>query len=90
MDKFKDLNEVKKRVVFTTHTPELAGNEAHSIPLLNSMGFFNGLTVDQVNELVHPEHRYILHEHLQMFGMGEGRARNRAQSRGSDQLPLFG
>lgn len=41
-------------------------------------------------ELVHPEHRYILHEHLQMFGMGEGRARNRAQSRGSDQLPLFG
>jgi starch phosphorylase len=56
MDKFKDLNEVKKRVVFTTHTPELAGNEAHSIPLLNSMGFFNGLTVDQVNELVHPEH----------------------------------
>lgn len=56
MDKFKDLNEVKKRVVFTTHTPELAGNEAHSVPLLNSMGFFNGLTVDQVNELVHPEH----------------------------------
>jgi glycogen phosphorylase len=56
MDKFKDLNEVKKRVVFTTHTPELAGNEAHSVPLLNSMGFFNGLTIDQVNELVHPEH----------------------------------
>jgi starch phosphorylase len=56
MDKFQDLNEVKKRVVFTTHTPELAGNEAHSVPLLNSMGFFNGLTVDQVNELVHPEH----------------------------------
>ena len=55
MDKFNDLNEVKKRVVFTTHTPELAGNEAHSVPLLDSMGFFNGLTIDRVNELVHPE-----------------------------------
>jgi starch phosphorylase len=55
MDKFNDLDEVKKHVVFTTHTPELAGNEAHSVPLLNSMGFFNGLTVDRVNELVHPE-----------------------------------
>jgi starch phosphorylase len=55
MDKYKDLNEVKKHVVFTTHTPELAGNEAHSVPLLNSMGFFNGLTVDEVTKLVHPE-----------------------------------
>jgi glycogen phosphorylase len=55
MDKHKDLDEVKKRVVFTTHTPELAGNEEHSVPLLNSMTFFNGLTVDQVTKLVHPE-----------------------------------
>ena len=28
--KYKDLDEVKKRVVFTTHTPEMAGNEEHS------------------------------------------------------------
>jgi len=55
MDKFKDLNEVKKRVVFTTHTPEKAGNEEHSLPLLNSMSFFSGLSLQQVNDLVHPE-----------------------------------
>lgn len=55
MDKYKDIEEVKKRVVFTTHTPEKAGNEEHSVPLLNSMSFFNGLTLQQVNELVHPE-----------------------------------
>lgn len=55
MDKHKDIDEVKKRVVFTTHTPELAGNEEHSVPLLNSMTFFNGLTVDQVTKLVQPE-----------------------------------
>lgn len=55
LDKYKDIKEVKKRVVFTTHTPERAGNEEHSIPLLNTMSFFNGLTVQQVQEYVFPE-----------------------------------
>ena len=55
LDKYKNLDEVKKRVVFTTHTPEKAGNEEHSIPLLNSMSFFNGLTVKQVEEYIKPE-----------------------------------
>lgn len=55
LDKFKDLAEVKKRVVFTTHTPEKAGNEEHSVPLLNSMSFFSGLTLKQVDEYVRPE-----------------------------------
>jgi glycogen phosphorylase len=55
LDKFKKVGEVKKRVVFTTHTPEKAGNEEHSIPLLHSMSFFNGLTPDQVQRFVYPE-----------------------------------
>jgi starch phosphorylase len=55
LDKYKDVKEVQKRVVFTTHTPEKAGNEEHSIPLLHSMSFFNGLTPKQVDEYVHPE-----------------------------------
>ncbi len=55
LDKYKDIGEVKKRVVFTTHTPELAGNEEHSVPLLNGMSFFNGLTVKQVEDYVKPE-----------------------------------
>lgn len=55
MDKHKNLDEVKKRVVFTTHTPEKAGNEEHSIPLLNGMSFFNGLSVNEVEQLVQPE-----------------------------------
>jgi glycogen phosphorylase len=55
MDKYKNLEEVKKRVVFTTHTPELAGNEEHSLPILNEMSFFNGLTQKEVEGLVHPE-----------------------------------
>src|SRR5690606_16421613 len=40
LDKYKSAEEVRKRVVFTTHTPEKAGNEEHSIPLLHSMSFF--------------------------------------------------
>ncbi len=55
MDKYKDLDEVKKRVVFTTHTPEKAGNEEHSMPLLSNMSFFNGLSTQQVQDLVTPE-----------------------------------
>lgn len=56
LDKYKKIDEVRKRVVFTTHTPEKAGNEEHSMPLLNSMSFFNGLSVKQIEETVHPEH----------------------------------
>lgn len=55
LDKYKDIEEVKKRVVFTTHTPEKAGNEEHSLPLLNSMTFFNGLTPEEVEKAVYPE-----------------------------------
>lgn len=55
LDKYKNKEEVKKRVAFTTHTPEAAGNEEHSMPLLNSMSFFNGLTLQEVNEYVFPE-----------------------------------
>ena len=54
-DKYGSIDEVKKRVVFTTHTPELAGNEEHSMPLLNEMSFFNGITQKQVEEKLLPE-----------------------------------
>lgn len=55
LDKHKNIDEVKKRVVFTTHTPEKAGNEEHNLALLNSMSFFNGLTLEQVQQYVAPE-----------------------------------
>ncbi|TMI94402.1 MAG: alpha-glucan family phosphorylase [Bacteroidetes bacterium] len=46
-----DLKEVKKRLVFTTHTPEEAGNEKHDIFLCHKMSYFCGLTVDEVKKL---------------------------------------
>ena len=49
--RFKDMREVRKHVVFTTHTPEAAGNEIHDINFLHEMGFFNGLDLQHVRTL---------------------------------------
>ena len=49
--KLKDMEKVKKRVVFTTHTPEAAGNEEHDINLLHKFGFFNGLDLETVRNI---------------------------------------
>ncbi|MBN2826231.1 MAG: alpha-glucan family phosphorylase [Campylobacterales bacterium] len=49
--KFNDIEKVRERVVFTTHTPEKAGNEEHNINLLHKMGFFNSLSLEKVREL---------------------------------------
>ena len=38
--KHKSLEEIRKRVVSTTHTPEMAGNESHRFSLLKEMSFF--------------------------------------------------
>ncbi|HEX6427056.1 MAG TPA: alpha-glucan family phosphorylase [Niastella sp.] len=45
------IEEVKKRLVFTTHTPEEAGNEKHDIHLCQKMSYFCGLSVDEVRKL---------------------------------------
>ena len=46
-----DIEEVRKRLVFTTHTPEEAGNEKHDIHLCHKMSYFCGLTTDEVKKL---------------------------------------
>jgi starch phosphorylase len=46
-----NIDEVRKRLVFTTHTPEEAGNEKHDIYLCHKMSYFCGLSVDQVKKL---------------------------------------
>jgi len=50
-NKFQDMHELRKHVVFTTHTPEAAGNEIHDIHFLHEMGFFNGLDIETVREI---------------------------------------
>ena len=50
-EKYQSVEEVRKRLVFTTHTPEKAGNEEHDIHLLNKMGFFGNLNLETVEEI---------------------------------------
>ncbi len=42
---------VRQRLVFTTHTPEEAGNPKTDIRLLDRMGFFNYIPLDQVRQI---------------------------------------
>jgi len=51
--KYPTRDELKSKIVFTTHTPEKAGNEEHNIHKLQQMGFFAGLSLDRVRELTH-------------------------------------
>jgi starch phosphorylase len=53
--KFKSLEEIKKRVVFTTHTPEAAGNEEHRFQLLKEMSFFYHLQDHEVKHILNIE-----------------------------------
>ncbi len=45
------IEDVRKHLVFTTHTPEAAGNERHELDLLHKFTFFNGLHIDEVRKL---------------------------------------
>lgn len=49
--KHGSLDELKKRVVFTTHTPEDAGNERHDFNLLRDFTFFCGVPEDEVRKI---------------------------------------
>ncbi|MEP7269736.1 MAG: alpha-glucan family phosphorylase [Saprospiraceae bacterium] len=50
-NKLGSKKAVKEKLVFTTHTPEEAGNEKHDIFLCEQMGYFDGLPLDKVREL---------------------------------------
>lgn len=45
------LAKVKEHIVFTTHTPVVAGNEVHEHELLQYMGAYDGLTYGQMLKL---------------------------------------
>ena len=53
--KHKSVEAVRKQVVFTTHTPEMAGNEEHDINLLSRMGFFCDTPIEEVKSITRQE-----------------------------------
>lgn len=44
-------DEIRNRLVFTTHTPEAAGNEQHELDLLYKFSFFSGLNREDVRRI---------------------------------------
>jgi len=57
--KFQNLEEVRKRVIFTTHTPEAAGNESHRFNLLKKMSFFYHLQTHDVKHILGVDGDYL-------------------------------
>lgn len=47
----RSLEEVQKRLVFTTHTPELAGNEERPMKLLEDMTFFGEVPTEEIRRV---------------------------------------
>ncbi|UOQ54123.1 alpha-glucan family phosphorylase [Hymenobacter cellulosivorans] len=55
----RSLEEVQKRLVFTTHTPELAGNEEHPMQLLTDMTFFGTVPADEIRRVARVENETL-------------------------------
>ncbi len=54
-NKYKDIGEVKKRLVFTNHTPEAAGNQQTNLALLEKMSFFSEIPQTEVKAITGTE-----------------------------------
>lgn len=77
--KHEDLAKVKEQLVFTTHTPVKAGNEERDIKLLDSMGFFSGVPLEEVRKITG-------HEHSDNFGYTPAALRMSKKANGVSQL----
>ncbi len=72
--KFKSLEQVKKRLVFTNHTPEPGGNEKTNLSLLEKLGFFGAFPLEEVKRITHTENDILDHTltAIRLSGMANG------------------
>jgi len=61
MKKYGKKEEVQKRMVFTTHTPEEAGNEKHEMHLCDKMSYFYGHSLEEIRALTGMEGNLFNH-----------------------------
>ncbi len=59
--RYNSLQEVKKRMVFTNHTPEPGGNQKTHLLLLDKSGFFCGVPLDEIRRLIPVENDVLDH-----------------------------
>jgi Glucan phosphorylase len=60
-NKYKKTEDVKKRLVFTNHTPEEAGNPKTDISLLEKMGFFCDIPITEINMIAQVQDHLLNH-----------------------------
>lgn len=60
-DKFKNLEDVKQRLVFTNHTAEAAGNQKTNISLFYRMGFFNDIPLTEIKAIAQTDSEVLDH-----------------------------
>lgn len=53
--KYASVEEVRKRLVFTNHTPEPSGNQHSDLYLDSRIGFLGELTIGQIKQLTHTD-----------------------------------
>jgi len=53
LNTYDTIEKLREHVVFTTHTPEKAGNEEHNAHFLAQMGFFNGHSLKDIQDKLH-------------------------------------
>ncbi|WP_447641525.1 MULTISPECIES: alpha-glucan family phosphorylase [Chitinophagaceae] len=51
LKKYRSVETLREKLVFTTHTPEEAGNEVHDINLCRTMSYFDGLALEEVRRM---------------------------------------
>ena len=59
--KLGSVQNLKNKLVFTNHTPEEAGNQKTRIRLLEKMGFFCGIPIDEIKKIIPLEVEEIDH-----------------------------
>lgn len=82
LSRFRDLQAVKKRLVFTNHNTEPPGTRSTDIFMLNKIGYFSGLPLEEVRSVT-GETGYALDltlAALRMAGLANGVSREHSEN----------
>ena len=60
-NKSRNSKEVKNKLVFTNHTPEEAGNQKTNLSLLEKMGFFCDIPINEIKEITESNNDELNH-----------------------------
>ncbi|HJU45751.1 MAG TPA: alpha-glucan family phosphorylase, partial [Chitinophagaceae bacterium] len=72
--KYKSVEEVKRRLVFTNHTPEPSGNQQTNLSLLERMDFFCDVPMGEVKRITQMQDDFLDHtlSALRLSGIANG------------------